>query len=84
VNALLHDALDPCPRGPAIVSKVEAGPDAKDAHYLPAGIAGNLRSLRVEQLAAVNLRLLDEDRADAPFHEQLAAMVAARHEGLIG
>jgi pyridoxine 4-dehydrogenase len=48
-----------------------------------AGIEGNLRSLRVAQLAAVNLRVPGDGRVDARFDEQLAAMVAARDEGLI-
>jgi diketogulonate reductase-like aldo/keto reductase len=39
--------------------------------------------LRVEQLAAVNLRLPGDGRVDARFDDQLAAMVAARDEGLI-
>jgi aryl-alcohol dehydrogenase-like predicted oxidoreductase len=39
--------------------------------------------LRVGQLAAVNLRLPGGGRIDARFDDQLAAMVAARDEGLI-
>jgi len=46
-------------------------------------IQDNLRSLRVGQLAAVNLRLPGGGRVDARFDDQLAAMVAARDEGLI-
>src|ERR1700747_3359956 len=49
-NALIRDALHPYPRGLAIVSKVATRPDARDARYLRAGIADNLRSLRLEQL----------------------------------
>ena len=47
------------------------------------GIQDNLRSLRVGQLAAANLRLPGGGRVDARFDDQLAAMVAARDEGLI-
>jgi diketogulonate reductase-like aldo/keto reductase len=47
------------------------------------GIQDNLRSLRVGQLAAVNLRLPGGGRVDARFDDQLAAMAAARDEGLI-
>jgi pyridoxine 4-dehydrogenase len=83
VNALIRDALYPYPAGLAIVSKVAAGQDRGDATYLRAGIEDNLRSLRVGQLAAVNLRLSGDGRADARFDDQLAAMVAARDDGLI-
>ena len=52
-------------------------------NQLRQGIENNLRSLRVDQLAAVNLRLPSPGRADARFDDQLAAMVRARDEGLI-
>jgi aryl-alcohol dehydrogenase-like predicted oxidoreductase len=48
------------------------------------GIEGNLRSLGVAQLAAVNLRLADDATPDHRFDDQLAAMIQARDEGLIG
>ena len=83
VNALICEALYPYPAGLAIVSKVAAGPDDGGAGDLRAGIEDNLRSLRVGQLAAVNLRLPGDGRVDARFDDQLAAMVAARDEGLI-
>jgi pyridoxine 4-dehydrogenase len=83
VNALIRDALYPYPDGLAIVSKVAAGPDDRGPGHLRAGIEDNLRALRVAQLAAVNLRLPGDGRVDARFDDQLAAMVAARDEGLI-
>ena len=83
VNALIRDALYPYPEGLAIVSKVAAGRDDNGTDYLRAGIEDNLRSLGVAQLAAVNLRLIGDGRVDARFDDQLAAMVAARDEGLI-
>ena len=83
VNALIRDALYPYPGELAIVSKVAAGRDGGSAAYLRAGIVDNLRALGVRQLAAVNLRLLGDGRVDASFDDQLAAMVAARDEGLI-
>ena len=83
VNALIRDALYPYPDGLAIVSKVAAGQEDAGAGHLRAGIEDNLRSLRVGQLAAVNLRLPGDGRVDARFDDQLAAMVAARDEGLI-
>jgi pyridoxine 4-dehydrogenase len=90
VNDLIREALYPYPDGLAIVSKVAVRPDDggavlpfDDPHQLREGIEDNLRSLRVGQLAAVNLRLPGDGRVDARFDDQLAAMVAARDEGLI-
>ena len=90
VNDLIRDALYPYPGGLAIVSKVAVRPDHSggvlkfdDPDQLRAGIEDNLRSLRVGQLAAVNLRLPGGGRVDARFDDQLAVMVAARDEGLI-
>ena len=58
-------------------------PAGRAAACLLNGIKDNLRTLRVAQLAAVNLRLPGDGRVDALFDDQLAAMVAARDEGLI-
>ena len=58
-------------------------PKFDDPDQLREGIEDNLRSLRLGQLAAVNLRLPGDGRVDARFDDQLAAMVAARDEGLI-
>jgi pyridoxine 4-dehydrogenase len=85
VNDLIREALYPYPRELAIVSKVGAGAvmPRDDARQLREGIEDNLRSLRVGQLAAVNLRLPSPGRAGARFDDQLAALVQARDEGLI-
>ena len=90
VNDLIREALHPYSGGLAIVSKVAVRRDDDgavlpfdDPDQLRAGIADNLRSLRVGQLAAVNLRMLGDGRVSARFDDQLAAMVAARDEGLI-
>ena len=90
VNDLIRAALHPYPDGLAIVSKVAVRRDDSGAvlpfdepHQLREGIEDNLRSLRTGQLAAVNLRLTGDGRVDARFDDQLAAMVAARDEGLI-
>ncbi|MGO9190365.1 MAG: oxidoreductase [Streptosporangiaceae bacterium] len=89
VNDLIREALYPYPGELAIVSKVGVFRDAgaalphDDARQLREGIEDNLRSLRVDRLAAVNLRLPGAGRADARFDDQLAAMVQARDEGLI-
>jgi pyridoxine 4-dehydrogenase len=84
VNDLIREALYPYPRELAIVSKVGVFRDTgQDARQLRQGIEDNLRSLRVDQLAAVNLRLPSPGRVDARFDGQLTAMVQARDEGLI-
>jgi pyridoxine 4-dehydrogenase len=90
VNELIREALYPYPDGLAIVSKVAVRRDDSgavlpfdDPDQLRTGIEDNLRTLRVGQLAAVNLRLPGDGRVDARFDDQLAAMVAARDEGLI-
>ncbi len=90
VNDLIREALYPYPDGLAIVSKVAVRRDDSGAVFpfddpdqLREGIEDNLRSLRVGQLAAVNLRLPGDGRVGARFDDQLAAMVAARDEGLI-
>jgi pyridoxine 4-dehydrogenase len=93
-NDLIREALHPYPEGLAIVSKVGAVRDAQGGwppaqlpHELRAGVEDNLRSLGVEQLAAVNLRLLGEeghgDYVPPPLEDQLAEMVALRDEGKI-
>ncbi len=88
-NHLIREALHPYPDQLAIVSKVAvsggpaAGRPGGEARQLRADVADNLRSLRAGQLAAVNLRLSGDGRVDARFDDQLAALVAARDEGLI-
>ena len=90
VNDLIREALYPYPPELALVSKVAVRSDAAgtviphdDPRQLRQGIEDNLRSLRVDQLAAVNLRLPGDGRVDARFDDQLTAMVRARDEGLI-
>jgi pyridoxine 4-dehydrogenase len=92
-NDLIREALHPYPADLAIVSKVGAVRDAQGAwlpalqpHELRAGVEDNLRSLKIEQLAAVNLRLLGPEAGahqPPPLEDQLAEMVALRDEGLI-
>jgi pyridoxine 4-dehydrogenase len=91
-NQLIREALHPYPDNLALVSKVGAVRNAKGA-WLPAerpaelraGVQDNLRTLGVDQLAAVNLRLLDPvpGHTSPPFEDQLAEMVRMRDEGLI-
>lgn len=89
-NELIRAALHPYPAGLAIVSKVGARRDQSGAilrYDRPAelrqGIEDNLRSLAVDHLAAVNLRLMDDAEPDQRFDDQLDAMVQARDDGLI-
>jgi pyridoxine 4-dehydrogenase len=92
-NELIREALHPYPEDLALVSKVGAVRDSSGG-WLPsqrpeelrAGVEDNLRSLKTEQLAAVNLRLLDhgtDDVGAVPFEDQLAEMVGLRDEGKI-
>lgn len=90
-NELIREALYPYPDTLALVSKVGARRDESggwlpydEPDQLRRGIEDNLRSLGVEQLAAVNLRLMDDATPDQRFDDQLAAMIKAREEGLIG
>src|ERR1700754_156154 len=90
VNELIREALHPYPAGLALVSKVAARRDDSgavlpydDPDQLRAGIEENLATLGVEQLTAVNLRVLDNAVPDQRFVDQLGALVAARDEGLI-
>src|SRR4051794_21826800 len=88
VNELIREALHPYD-GIALVSKVGARRD-EQGHWLPwnrpeelrRGIEDNLRTLAVDQLAAVNLRLMDGHGFER-LEEQLGAMVQARQDGLI-
>jgi pyridoxine 4-dehydrogenase len=82
-----------------LVSKVGAERDA-DGGWMPAqrpeqlraGVEANLRTLGVEQIDVVNLRLVDELRGGIPLPDdqqadldsQLAEMAALRAEGKIG
>jgi hypothetical protein len=85
VNELIREALHPYPDGLALVSKVAARRDeagallAKDdPDQLRADIEENLTTLGVEQLTAVNLRVMDNDVPDARFVDQLGVLVRAR------
>ena len=91
VNDLIREALFPYPEGLAIVSKVGARSDRGGGlvlynrpDELRQAIEDNVTSLQVDRLAAVNLRLLGSAPVDAFFDAQLAAMIRARDDGLIG
>lgn len=87
VNDLIREALWPYPEDLVLVSKVGAARDdtgdwlpAMRPEDLRAGVQDNLRSLGVERLDAVNLRLMDGGQ---PVDAELDAMIALRDEGLI-
>ncbi len=93
-NELIREALHPYPDDLVLVTKVGAVRDAQGG-WLPAqrpeqlrsGIEDNLRSLKVDQLGAANLRIMDHPVDDpaqlVPLEEQLAEMAAMRDVGLI-
>ncbi len=98
-NELIREALHPYPADLALVSKVGGRRDDR-GNWLPAqepdelrkSIEENLRTLEVDRLAAVNLRIQDPDGdPNTPgevnrelFDRQLTTMIQARDEGLIG
>lgn len=88
-NELIREALYPYPPDLVLVSKVGARRDNAGG-WLPitpaeyrSDIEANLRTLGVDQLTVVNLRLHDSDRSGR-FDDQLSEMIAARDAGLIG
>src|SRR6202140_2967057 len=94
-NELIYEALHPYPDDLVLVSKVGAGrqPDggwipAQRPEQLRQGVEANLRSLAVERVDVVNLRLIGGEEGEpepaVPFDEQLAVMVELREEGKIG
>jgi pyridoxine 4-dehydrogenase len=90
-NELIREALHPYPADLALVSKVGARRDdaggwipLADPADFRADIEANLRTLGVDQLAVVYLRLMDSDRPGQRFDELLSVMIAARDAGLIG
>jgi aryl-alcohol dehydrogenase-like predicted oxidoreductase len=90
-NELIREALHPYPKNLALVSKVGGRRDDAGAWLavsepadLRRDIETNLRTLGVDQLAAVNLRLFESDGPDQLFDDQLSVMINARDEGLIG
>ena len=88
VNELIREALHPYD-GIALVSKVGARRD-EQGHWLSwnrpedlrRGIEDNLRTLGVDQLAAVNLRMMDGAGLEG-LEDRLGAMTQARDDGLI-
>ncbi len=98
-NELIHAALHPYPKDLVLVSKVGGARNeqggwipAQRPELLRAGVEANLRSLSVEQVDVVNLRVMDKFNNGtiipaehlAGLEDQLAEMVRLREEGKIG
>lgn len=90
-NELIREALHPYPENLALVSKVGGRRDEAGA-WLPVvepadlrrDLEANLSTLGVDQLAAVNLRLMESEESHRLFDDQLSVLIQARDEGLIG
>lgn len=89
VNDLIRETLYPYPDNLKLVTKVGARRDEKGA-WLPAlspqelraGVEDNVRSLRVERMDLVNLRVADDgNEPGVPTSEQLETLQALRREG---
>jgi pyridoxine 4-dehydrogenase len=90
VNELIRDALHPYSPELVLVSKVGAKRGKRGEVFtddepsrLRKGIEDNLRTLGTNRIEIVNLRLMRASGPDSLFDDQLEAMMAARHDGLI-
>ena len=88
VNDLIREALHPYPENLKLVTKVGARRDDHGA-WLPAqspaelrtGVEDNLRSLQVERMDLVNLRLMNAEASRDLLAEQLGTLEDLRREG---
>jgi aryl-alcohol dehydrogenase-like predicted oxidoreductase len=88
VNELIREALYPYPESLKLVTKVGGRRDdagswlpAQSPAELRAGVEDNLRTLKVERMDLVNLRLFDENDGEGRLPEQLGALADLRREG---
>ncbi len=89
VNDLIRETLYPYPDNLKLVTKVGARRDEQGAWLsalspaeLRSGVEDNLRSLRVERMDLVNLRVANaEGGPDVPTPEQIATLQDLRREG---
>lgn len=94
-NELIRSALHPYPDDLVIVTKVGALVEGPDIALPPAeqrgltpdglrrGVEANLKSLGLDRLDVVNLRMGDRGHEDAPLDGPLTTLLALRDEGLI-
>jgi pyridoxine 4-dehydrogenase len=88
VNDLIHETLHPYPENLKLVTKVGGRRDdqggwlpAQSPGELRAGVEDNLRSLQVERMDLVNLRLMNADASGDLLAEQLGTLEDLRSEG---
>jgi pyridoxine 4-dehydrogenase len=88
VNELIREALYPYPEDLKLVTKVGGRRDdsggwlpAQSPAELRVGVEDNLRTLRLERIDLVNLRLFDEHDAEGRLPEQLGTLEDLRREG---
>ncbi|WP_030440637.1 oxidoreductase [Actinoplanes subtropicus] len=94
-NELIRTALHPYPQGLVLVTKVGALVEGDDiakpaaehsgltADGLRRGVEANLRSLGVDRMDVVNLRMGDRGHDGSAFEPALETLMALRAEGLI-
>jgi pyridoxine 4-dehydrogenase len=88
VNDLIREVLHPYPEDLKLVTKVGGRRDEQGA-WLPAqspaelraGVEDNLRSLQVERMDLVNLRLMSSESSGDLLAEQLGTLADLRSEG---
>ncbi|MGH2872065.1 MAG: oxidoreductase [Solirubrobacteraceae bacterium] len=88
VNELIHEALYPYPADLKLVTKVGGRRDDRGG-WLPAqtpaelrsGVEDNLRTLEIERIDAVNLRLIEGPGSEDLLAEQLGELEDMRTEG---
>jgi pyridoxine 4-dehydrogenase len=88
VNDLIRETLHPYPENLKLVTKVGARRDpqggwlpAQSPAELRAGVEDNLRSLQVERMDLVNLRLIGHEASSELLAEQLGTLEDLRGEG---
>jgi aryl-alcohol dehydrogenase-like predicted oxidoreductase len=88
VNELIRETLYPYPEDLRLVTKLGARRDDSgawlvwdDPAALRQGLEDNLRTLQVERIDAVNMRLMDENDSEGKLEEQLGTLEDLRQEG---